>query len=206
MQNGRTITHLRSRDIAQYTLAVNSWARQLRGSCICHRCLKRQSSVFPRVVDAHLQFIQDGTSYDAVFQCGIGVIRVDLLELLYAHMPPYSIGRVFDKSGVLLRQYRSIYFDKILVLHSGRSAPNYIASECPVCGSRNVSSDRSYVLRREMSNHHVLQDLGCSLYFSEELCRTFPWKQFKDVCAIQYPILDQPEPDDVFSGELPESA
>lgn len=197
MYAGDRIVELAGRVADAYTLPEDSWAQDQRGKTLCATCFKRRLDLYPTAIDVPLRQIPRGTSYDGVFQGGVGIMHERLREFLESHMRDYVMGRCLSwEDGTILPEYRSIYFRNVITLRGDEDTQYYI---CRCCGTIGVVPEAPYVLRRELPDAAVFQDRIACLYLGEDLARKLPWRQFPDVKACVIPVRNELLPDD----ELP---
>lgn len=196
MYQENTIVEVVGKKKDAYTHPAVRWAKEQRGRILCPNCFKLRLDTFPQPVDVPLIQLHKGTSYDVVFRGGVAVIHQRLLDWLRPHLPEHSLGRCFRKDELLLPNYHSICFRDYILIRAGKRSPGYEFYECKVCGFVGICSDECYVLRSELPDAAVFQDRIRCLFLSESLARAFPWREFRDVEPLVYPVRDEPLPDD----------
>jgi hypothetical protein len=98
-----------------------------------------------------------------------------------------------------LEDYHSIYGKDYIRRRGDETADDYYT--CKVCGlTRSALAERYYVLREELADHTVYQDVTCSLYLSAAVAPTLKWKRYRDLKPVQIEVLDEPLPGDPFPG------
>lgn len=79
---------------------------------------------------------------------------------------------------------------------SSTKSENYSYYECPVCGIVASMSEEEYFLRSELPEGRVFQNTISSLFITDSLAEELPWRQFRDLEAVYFPVLEEILPDD----------
>jgi hypothetical protein len=182
-----------SSDTRLFIVPDKAWYAEQTGDQMCAGCRRIDRSRHPAPCNVYVRQLPQVLSSGIVAWCCVGVIRLDLLDLLRPHLSEFALGGITLEEVGEVSNHHSLYSGNFVPLRGGRGS-----SYCPcqVCGRSGIFTTEPYVLREELPAGSVIQDDYCRLYLSSVLARNFPWTSFPDIRPRLVPILDQEKDDD----------
>lgn len=181
------------------TLPDKEWYSKSEGTLFCQRCRQINRSRYPAPIDVNLRYLPKGIAEGLVSRVGLSVFRRNLIKELEPHLHGYVLGKCYLR-GKIVEDYVTLYHRHYIVLRGGKKSKYYT---CQECGSVSSLTDPgiAYVLRKDLTDQLVYQEVNCMLYLADELVAQIDWSQWPDVRLVYIDVRDEPIDGQLLRGD-----
>ena len=189
-----------------WILASTGWIRENQGVLVCASCGSVLTNNYPAAINVQLSQLPKKRSLGSVSPCSIGVMRLDLLDMLRPYFVRVAVGKCLNESGDELPTHISFYSDQTILLRGGSQCEWHTCVACNRVLYQPKGRTARYILGKYITGQDVYMDERHRVYISERLYQKFKWTQFRDQELYTIPILDTPIDGKVLPGDPPEWA
>jgi hypothetical protein len=151
-------------------------------------CIHNPPSVAP---DVPVDYLGEDLALNFVQGVVIDYARLDLLEILGPAAEEYlTLGKLLDRTGKVIPQYRTLgSFNPLWVRGNRKSANGF----CSQCGELlYFALGKPYVLRQDLTGQPLYYGTQEGLIVNEALADRIREKHFKKIYVRELPVLERP--------------